>query len=201
MRATIVGARAAAKRRFRPFQRVSLVGRAAGRYSARTFARPPDRHDPSARSDRLAPRELAEPACGAAADLSRSRAPGERARAARQAAADRDDLGDREPEVAAREGAARRSVPAARRRLRRELRRVHVGQRRAEAEDPAADVARDARRAQEADHPRRAHGGAVREAAQRRPRDEGRRVAAELPRRHDQPAGVHGGRSRAGPDA
>ena len=117
-----------------------------------------------------------------------------------QAAADRDDVGSREPEVAARQGAARRGVPAARRRLRRELRRVHVGQRRAEAQDPAADVARDARGAQEADHSRRPNGGPVREAAQRRLRDEGRRVAAELPRRHDQPARVHGRRSRAGPD-
>ncbi len=152
--------------------------------------------DSSTHPHRLAPGQLAESACRAAADVSRPRPSRNRAGTAVAVAAARDDVGGREPEVEARGRAAWRGVPAPGRRLRRELRRDHVRQRGAEAQDPAADVARDAGGPEEADHPRRPHGRAVREAAQRRLRDEGRRVAAELSRRHHQPARVHGRRSR-----
>ena len=88
-------------------------------------------------------------------------------------------------------GAARPGLPAAGRRLRRGLRRMPVRPDHQAAEDPAADEPGAAARAQEADHPRRPHGRAIREAALRRYRDARRRHAAELSRRSGEPPGVH----------
>ena len=128
--------------------------------------------------DELAPGELARPRGDPAAEIRRSG----RARAGRRLleppAADRGVLGDRGAARAAGRGAARRGVPAAGRRLRRELRRLRVGQHRQAAEDPAADEPGAAAGLEEADHPRRPHGRPVRQAALGRHRDPRRRDAA-----------------------
>ncbi len=131
----------------------------------------------------MAPGELASQAGAAAAELRRSAAVERVVAALSPAAADRGLLGDRGAARAARRGAARRALPAAGRRLRRELRRLRVRPDRAEAQDPAADEPGAAARTEEADRPRRPHGGPVRQAALRRHRDARRRDAAELPRR------------------
>ena len=99
--------------------------------------------------------------------------------------------------AAAGGGAARRGVPAAGRRLRRDFADCESDTHRQEAEDPAADEPRAAARAEEADRPRRAHGRPVRQAALGRHRDARRRDAAELPRRPGQPPGVHRRGARA----
>ena len=119
-----------------------------------------------------------------------------RARARRGAdlapAADRGVLGDRGAARAARRGAARRGVPAAGRRLRRDA-------------SPTASPTPITKKlkillqmslvlvhgAQEAGRPRRPLRRAVRQAALGRHRDARRRDAAELPRRPRQPARVH----------
>ena len=107
---------------------------------------------------------------------------------------------------AAAEGIARprRRGPrlrAARRRLRRELRRFHRQYHprhlpRAVADGRGADLRQQ--RAGGEDGP---HGGAIRQAAQRRYRDGGRGHAAELSRRHHQWPGLHGRGPGAGPGA
>ena len=143
------------------------------------------------------PTELDVPTRAAAADLPGPGRAGARRRRAGPAAADRRVLGGRGAQAADRRGPARRAVPAAGRRLRRDLRRLRLGPDRPQAQDPAADEPGAAARHEEAGDPRRPHRRPVRQAALRRHRDAGRRDAAELSRRPRQPPGLHGGRARA----
>ena len=92
-------------------------------------------------------------------------------------------------------------VPAHGRRLRRDLRRVRVGQDRQEAQDPAADEPGAVARPEEAHHSRRPHGRPVRQAAFGGHRNPQRRDAAGIPRRSRQSSRVHAGSARAGSGA
>ena len=94
--------------------------------------------------------------------------------------------------------ASRRGVPAAGRRLRRDLRRRDGRADPQPRQDGAADGGRAHLRRLDADREDGPHGGPVRQAPLERHRDPRRRHAARLPRRHRQRLRLHR-RSRARP--
>ena len=130
------------------------------------------------RIDQLASGQLAQPACRPAAQVRRSGRAGARGGRLEPAAAAGRVLGSRGAARQARAGAARRAVPAAGRRLRRELRGLRVGQHRQAPEDPAADEPGAAAGLEEAHHSRGPLRRSVRQAALGRHRDPRRRHPA-----------------------
>ncbi len=139
-------------------------------------------HDETRGQGRLASCELAVEARGAAAELPRCGC----ARACRgrpeSTAAYRDFVGNRFSRRRNCSRPARRSFHPAGRRLRRDLRRMHLGEHRREAQDPVTDEPRHALRPQETRHSDRAHGWPIRQAAFRGHGVPRWPVAAEFPR-------------------
>ena len=159
------------------------------------------RHVESPRLDPLAPRQLAQPPRHPAAQVHGPGCSGARGGGVEPAAAAGGVLGGRGAAREARAGAARRAVPAAGRRLRRELRGLRVGQHRQAPEDSLADEPGAAAGLEETHHPRRPVRRAVRQAALGRHRDARRGDAAQLPRRQRQSAGFQRGGAGTGSGA
>ena len=137
----------------------------------------------------------------AAARLARRRRRRRGLRRDRHAAAARLRRRGRQPARAARPCRLRSRLPAAGRRLRRDVRRRD---RRADPQprqDGAADGGRADVRRVDADREDGAHGGPVRQAALERHRDPRRRDPARLPRRHRQRLRLHRGLAHGRPAA
>ena len=145
----------------------------------------------------LEPCELAHQADSAGAGLSRRRRPCRRRENPRCDAAPGVCWRGPQPEGRAGRCGGRQCLPAARRRLRRELCRIRRRQDprqlpRATANGGGADLWRG-----DASGEGRAHGWAVRQAALLRLRNPGQREAAQLPRRHHQRDGLRRGLTHA----
>ena len=136
-------------------------------------------------------RVAARPRAGPAADLRRPRRGRRRGRPAAHPAAAGLRRRVRRPEGQDRGGRPRRGVPAAGRRLRRDVRRRHGRQRPQQAAGAAADGGRADLRRVGAGREGRPDRRPVRQAAVVRPRDPRRRDAAGLPRRRRQRLRLH----------
>ena len=110
-------------------------------------------------------------------------------------------MGNHDAETASGRGAGRQALPAAGRRLRRNVRRLHLGSHFQPAEGAAADEPGAGAWAAPARGPHRSIRRAVRQAALDRHRNPRRHDPAELPRRHHQRAGIHraGAHARSAP--
>src|ERR1039458_5950793 len=139
-------------------------------------------HVEKSRDDELASHQLARPRSGTTAEIRRPARAGTCGGLFGPIAAARGLLGNRGLAIQAGAGAARRTIPAARRGLRREFRRLRIRQHRAAAEDSVTDEPGASAGPEEAGDPRGALRRTVREATLGRNRNEGWRDVAVLPR-------------------